>query len=34
MITATELTRDLVRLRSINPPGDESACANLLAGVL
>ena len=33
-ISATELTRDLVRLRSINPPGDESACANLLAGIL
>jgi succinyl-diaminopimelate desuccinylase len=32
--SATELTRDLVRLRSINPPGDESACANLLAGIL
>ncbi|HVT51885.1 MAG TPA: M20 family metallopeptidase [Dongiaceae bacterium] len=32
--SATDLTRDLVRLRSINPPGDESACADLLAGIL
>ena len=29
-----QLTRDLVRLRSINPPGDEAACSNLLAGIL
>jgi succinyl-diaminopimelate desuccinylase len=34
MISATDLTRDLVRLRSINPPGDEAACADLLAGIL
>lgn len=33
-LSATELTRDLVRLRSINPPGDEGACAHLLAGIL
>jgi succinyl-diaminopimelate desuccinylase len=32
--SATELTRELVRLRSINPPGDEAACANRLAGIL
>ena len=31
---ATQLTRDLVRLRSINPPGEEAACGNLLAGIL
>ncbi len=28
---AVQLTRDLVRLRSINPPGEEQACADLLA---
>jgi succinyl-diaminopimelate desuccinylase len=32
--SATQLTRDLVRLRSINPPGDEAACGNLLARIL
>ena len=32
--SAVELTRDLVRLRSVNPPGEESACADLLAGLL
>jgi succinyl-diaminopimelate desuccinylase len=32
--SAIELTRDLVRLRSVNPPGEESACARLLAGML
>ena len=32
--SAIELTRDLVRLRSVNPPGEESACARLIAGVL
>jgi succinyl-diaminopimelate desuccinylase len=34
MISATELTRDLVRLRSVNPPGDEATCAHLLAAIL
>jgi len=33
-ISAIELTRDLVRLRSVNPPGEESACARLIAGIL
>jgi succinyl-diaminopimelate desuccinylase len=33
-VSAIELTRDLVRLRSVNPPGGESACARLLAGIL
>jgi succinyl-diaminopimelate desuccinylase len=28
---AIQLTRDLVRLRSINPPGEEEPCARLLA---
>ena len=32
--SATELTRDLVRLRSVNPPGEEAACARLVAGIL
>ena len=32
--SATELTRELVRLRSINPPGDEAPCANRLGGIL
>ena len=32
--SAVELTRDLVRLRSVNPPGEESACAALLGGLL
>lgn len=31
---AVELTQDLVRLRSINPPGDEEPCARLLGDVL
>ena len=33
-VSASELTRDLVRLRSINPPGDEAACAKLIGGIL
>jgi len=32
--SALALTRDLVRLRSINPPGDEAACAQLIGGIL
>jgi succinyl-diaminopimelate desuccinylase len=32
--SAIELTADLVRLRSVNPPGEESACARLVAGIL
>jgi succinyl-diaminopimelate desuccinylase len=32
--SAIELTRDLVRLRSVNPPGDEAACAKLVGGFL
>jgi succinyl-diaminopimelate desuccinylase len=32
--TALELTQDLVRLRSINPPGEEQACAEHLGRVL
>jgi succinyl-diaminopimelate desuccinylase len=31
---AVALTRDLVRIRSINPPGDEADCALLLARLL
>jgi succinyl-diaminopimelate desuccinylase len=33
-VSVRELTRDLVRLNSINPPGDEAACAKLVGGVL
>jgi len=32
--SAFELTRNLVRLRSVNPPGDEAACAKLIGGIL
>src|SRR5262249_1029524 len=32
--SALELTRELTRLRSINPPGDEKPCADRLAGIL
>ncbi len=31
---AVALTQSLVRLRSINPPGEEQACAELLGGLL
>src|SRR5262249_27935062 len=31
--SALELTRELTRLRSINPPGGEQACADHLAGI-
>lgn len=34
MISAIDLTRDLVRIRSINPPGEEEGCALLLARIL
>jgi succinyl-diaminopimelate desuccinylase len=33
-MTALELTQDLVRLRSINPPGEEQGCAEHLARLL
>lgn len=33
-MTALDLTRDLIRLRSINPPGEEDACAQHLARLL
>src|ERR1700754_847539 len=32
--SAIDLTRDLVRLRSVNPPGEEAACARLIGGIL
>jgi succinyl-diaminopimelate desuccinylase len=32
--SALQLARELVRLRSINPPGDEEPCARLAAGIL
>jgi succinyl-diaminopimelate desuccinylase len=34
MISAVDLTRNLVRIRSINPPGEEQECALLLARLL
>lgn len=32
--TPVELTRQLVRMNTVNPPGDEHACALYLAGIL
>ena len=34
MTSSVELTQDLVRFRTINPPGDEQACAERLASLL
>ena len=34
MLTSVALTQDLVRFRTINPPGDERACAEQLASLL
>ena len=34
MQNSVELTQDLVRYRTINPPGDERACAERLASLL
>src|SRR5262245_47091312 len=34
MTTSAELTQELVRFRTINPPGDERACAERLASML
>src|SRR5262249_58008068 len=34
MTSSVELTQNLVRFRTINPPGDERACAERLASVL
>jgi succinyl-diaminopimelate desuccinylase len=34
MLSALELTRDLVRFRTINPPGDELPCAQHLGNIL
>src|SRR5499433_3785889 len=34
MTTSVELTQELVRFRTINPPGDERACAERLASML
>src|SRR4029434_10503744 len=34
MTSSVELTQDLVRYRTINPPGDERACAERLASLL
>jgi succinyl-diaminopimelate desuccinylase len=33
-ISALQLTRDLVRMRSVNPPGDEKPCADHLGTIL
>lgn len=32
--SALALTQDLIRLRSVNPPGDEEPCARVVAGLL
>jgi acetylornithine deacetylase/succinyl-diaminopimelate desuccinylase-like protein len=34
MTASVELTQDLVRFRTINPPGDERVCAERLASLL
>lgn len=34
MTASVELAQDLVRFRTINPPGDERACAERLASLL
>jgi succinyl-diaminopimelate desuccinylase len=33
-VSALDLTRDLIRFDTINPPGNERACAEYLAGIL
>lgn len=33
-IDASELTRELIRFRTVNPPGEEEACARHLGGLL
>ena len=33
-VDAVELTKELIRIPSVNPPGDETACANYLADLL
>ena len=34
MTSAIELTKHLVRMNTINPPGDEEACAKFLGNIL
>jgi succinyl-diaminopimelate desuccinylase len=34
MISPVELTRDLIRFETINPPGNEAPCARYLGGIL
>src|ERR1700754_4166537 len=34
IFSALQLTQELIRLRSINPPGDEQACAELVGKML
>ncbi len=34
MISATQLTQDLIRFETVNPPGNESPCARYLGGLL
>ncbi len=34
MISAAHLTQELIRFETINPPGNESACAHYLGGIL
>ena len=33
-VSALELTQDLIRFKTINPPGDEEPCARHIAGIL
>ena len=33
-LTAVELTRELIRFNTVNPPGNEHACAVYVAGIL
>src|SRR4051794_19759680 len=34
LVDAVALTRDLIRFRTINPPGEEEACARHIGGLL
>ncbi len=34
MISATQLTQDLIRFETINPPGNETPCARYIGGIL
>ena len=34
MIDPVELTRELIRFETINPPGNETPCAEYIGGIL